>query len=86
MNFLINLALFISVALVCFYCGRNVFPKKTKEKPIGKILVIKDDVDKEIYFTLEVSCSQLNSLPDGPVPVLMQIEHRNFNTPSSEEK
>ena len=56
-----------------------------KEKPIGKILVIKDDVDKEVYFGLEVSCSQISSLPNGQI-VLMQIEHRNFNTPSSEEK
>ena len=77
--------IFCLLAISLFVNGVFFLSWLTKEKPIGKILVIKDDVDKELYFGLEVSCSQISSLPDGQI-VLMQIEHRNFNTPSSEEK
>lgn len=56
-----------------------------KKDMVGKLILIKDDVDNEVYFGLEVSCSQIMSMSDGQV-VLMQIEHRNSNSGFNEGK
>ena len=71
MNFLINLALFISVGLVLFYVGRNVFPKKPKKA--GTIKIVVDQVDNTMYIAIATTPGQLENLEDGDV-VTMDVE------------
>ena len=71
MIFLINLALFISVGLVWFYLGRNVFPKKPKKA--GTIKIVVDQADKQMYIAIATTPGQLEKLEDGDV-VTMDVE------------
>ena len=71
MNFLINLALFISVGLVWFYCGRNIFPKRPKKA--GTIKIVVDQVDNTMYIAIATTTGQLENLEDGDV-VTMDVE------------
>ena len=71
MDFLINLALYISVGLVWFIVGRNVFPKGSKK--IGTIKIAIDQTDNEMYIAIATSSGQLEKLEDGDV-VTMDVE------------
>ena len=71
MDFLINLALFISVGLVLFYLGRNAFPKRPKKA--GTLKIVVDQADKQMYIAIATTPGQLEKLEDGYV-ITMDVE------------
>lgn len=71
MNFLIILALFISVGLVWFYLGRNVFPKRPKKA--GTLKIVVDQADKQMYIAIAATPGQLEKLEDRDI-ITMDVE------------
>lgn len=71
MDFLINLAIYIFVALVWFNLGRNIFPKKPKK--VGTIKIVVDQVDNTMYIAIATTPGQLEKLEDGDI-VTMDVE------------
>ncbi len=55
------------------------------EKPMGTLLILNNEADKESYVALEFSEKELFSHRDGDL-VMFRIEHRNTNTGYNEER
>lgn len=55
------------------------------EKPMGTLLILSNEADKESYVALEFSEKELLSHRDGDL-VVFKIEHRNANTGYNEKR
>lgn len=73
MGFIVNALSFLFVALVGVWVGWQL--RKDNTNTHGKLLIVKDEVDGEIYTGLYMSESLMNSLKTGDY-VYLKIEVR----------
>ena len=79
-TFVLTLLLLVNGVLLIVLKQRS----KT-EKPMGTLLILNNEADKESYVALEFSEKELFSHRDGDL-VVFKIEHRNANTGYNEKR